>query len=284
MKRTCIFHAGCPDGFGAAWAVWRAWDGGGHYVARGHDDRLRGDDYEDHLLAFVDIAPDNAELRDLAAHAAQVIVLDHHVTSQNRFDSDHGIANQLSAEGHVIRFDMKQSGAVLAWRYFMSDEPLPDLLAYVQDQDLWTWELPESDAVNAAISSYPRTFDVWSELAARPIEELVREGVPILRANRADVQRSLNNAAPLALGSRRVESVNASINRSAIGHELAQRKAFGEPWGCVYRIVGDRVYATLYSIGDFDISKIASEYGGGGHKNAAGFSVSLADWVRDFVC
>ena len=62
------------------------------------------------------------------------------------------------------------------------------------------------------------------------------------------------------------------------------RKAFGEPWGCVYRIVGDRVHATLYSIGDFDVSLIATELGGGGHKNASGFNVSLQDWVRDFVC
>jgi phosphoesterase RecJ-like protein len=28
----------------------------------------------------------------------------------------------------------------------------------------------------------------------------------------------------------------------------------------------------LRSIGDFDVSKIALEFGGGGHKNAAGFS------------
>lgn len=284
MKRTCVFHAGCPDGFGAAWSVWRAWNGGGNFIARGHEDRLRGEDFEDHLVAFVDIAPANDELETLAEHAAQVVVLDHHITSKNRYESDPSIENQLNGYGHVIRFDMNHSGAVLAWRYFMEDEPLPDLLAYVQDQDLWTWELPDSDAVNAAISSYPRTFEAWSSLAERPIEELMTEGVPILRANRQDVERSLRNAAPLALGSRRVESVNASINRSSIGHELAKRKAFGEPWGCVYRIVGDRIFATLYSIGDFDVSAIAGEYGGGGHKNAAGFSVSLAEWVRDFVC
>ena len=38
MERACIFHAGCPDGFGAAWAVWRAWGDGARYVPRGHDD------------------------------------------------------------------------------------------------------------------------------------------------------------------------------------------------------------------------------------------------------
>ena len=40
MRPVCFFHAGCPDGFGAAWAVWRAWGRRGRYLPRGHDDHL----------------------------------------------------------------------------------------------------------------------------------------------------------------------------------------------------------------------------------------------------
>ena len=32
-----------------------------------------------------------------------------------------------------------------------------------------------------------------------------------------------------------------------------------------------------------DIAKVAVEYGGGGHRNAAGFRVSLAGWLEEFV-
>ncbi len=284
MRRVCVYHAGCPDGFGAAWAVSQAWGTDGVFIARGHEDRLRGCDFEDDLVVFVDIAPDTAELEDLCEHAAQLILLDHHISSQLRFEADRDLANRLAGDGHYVHFDMKQSGAVLAWRYFMPQSPVPELLSYVQDQDLWSWSLPQSEEVNAAIFSYPRTFDSWTKLAERPIAELMREGEPILRANRQDVLRTLGNAQPLAIGTRRVEAINATINRSAIGHELALRKAFGDPWGCVYRVEGDRVSATLYSIGDFDVAQIAISLGGGGHKNAAGFTVSLEDWLRDFVC
>ena len=31
------------------------------------------------------------------------------------------------------------------------------------------------------------------------------------------------------------------------------------------------------------MAQVAQRYGGGGHRNAAGFSVSLAAWLRDFV-
>jgi len=215
MKRACIYHGGCPDGFGAAWATWRAWEGEGKFIARGHDDRVRGEDFEDSLVAFVDIAPDNDELRELVEHAAQVIILDHHVTSKKRFEADLALGNELTREGHVAHFDMGHSGAMLAWQYFMPDEPAPDLLRYVEDQDIWTWKLPGSEEVNAAIDSYPHDFEVWSAMARRPVEELEREGASIVRANRQAVERSLRRASTLAIGSRRIEAVNSANNRSA---------------------------------------------------------------------
>jgi hypothetical protein len=179
---------------------------------------------------------------------------------------------------------MGHSGAVLAWQHFLPDEPVPDLLRYVEDQDLWSWKLPGSEAVNAAISSFPHDFETWERLAAMPVDELVRQGESIVRSNRVEVERALRHTAPIAIGALRVEGVNARTNRSAIGHALAERQAYGRPWGCVYRIDGARVHATLYSIGDLDVASIATSLGGGGHKNAAGFTVSLEDWVRDFVC
>ena len=113
--------------------------------------------------------------------------------------------------------------------------------------------------------------------------QLAREGEPILRANRMEVERRLEHARPVALGTRRIEAVNASTNRSQIGHQLAERARFGPHWGLVYRVEGADVFATLYSIGDLDIARIAVEYGGGGHKNAAGFRVTLARWLEEFV-
>jgi oligoribonuclease NrnB/cAMP/cGMP phosphodiesterase (DHH superfamily) len=182
-----------------------------------------------------------------------------------------------------VSFDLSHSGAVLAWHHFHPGAELPALLAYVEDQDLWSWKLPRSEEVNAAVASYPRRFEVWDELARRPWQELAAEGEPIVRANRAAVEQALHAAHPVALGTRRIEAVNATHARSAVGHELAKRAAFGTAWGLVYRLAGERVYVSLYSIGDVDVARVAARYGGGGHRNAAGFGVALGDWLRDFV-
>ncbi len=283
MKRVCLYHAGCPDGFGAAWAVWRAWGDSADYVARGHDDPFRAESFADSFVVFVDISVPNLDLRRLGEISAHLVLLDHHVSTRDHFEAEPGLAAALRAQDHVIHFDLAHSGAVLAWRHFHPAAPVPELLQYVEDQDLWNWKLPASDAVNAAIGSHPRRFEVWDALAARPIDALAREGEPIVRAQLADVRRLLRNAHPVALGTRRIEAVNSPLVRSAVGHELALRATYGQPFGLLYRVFGHRVDVSLYSIGALDVAEIARSYGGGGHRNAAGFSVSLAVWLERFV-
>lgn len=283
MQRICFYHAGCPDGFGAAWSAWREWKHAGRYIARGHEQSIEAGEYAGAWVAYVDIAPDNDELLELAGIADHVTVLDHHVTARHRYLSDSGLVNRMEELGHEIVFDLEHSGAMLAWGYFAEGAPAPDLLRYVEDQDLWNWKLPDSAEVNAAIAAYPRRFEVWDELSRRPVSELAAEGRSIVQANRVEVERMLQHAHPLSVDGEPVEAVNATHRRSAIGHELAERKAYGVAWGCVYRLEGDRVHATLYSIGDVDVASIAARHGGGGHRNAAGFSVTVEDWIQRFI-
>ena len=282
MKRVCFYHAGCPDGFGAVWSVRRSWGTEGRYIPRSHDDPLPLEELEDALVVFVDIAVDNKSLLELASVASHIIVLDHHVSAQLRYSSDLSTVNAIEAAGHEIQFDLDHSGAVLSWHYFHPGEPPPPLLEYVEDQDLWNWKLVGSEEINATIASYPRDFETWDALAQRSPEELMREGEPIVRANRIEVKRAIANPQTLFVAEHRVEAVNATVNRSAIGHELAKRQTFDRAWGCVYRVSGTQVHATLYSIGDLDVSTIATELGGGGHRNAAGFTVPLDMWLEKF--
>jgi hypothetical protein len=280
---VCFYHAGCPDGFGAAWAVWKAWGDAADYRPRGHTDALRAEEFAGAEVAFVDLAVPNEALRALAEQAARIVLLDHHVSARERYRADRGLDDLIRSRGHLVRFDLEHSGAVLAWSHFHPDEPLPPLLEYLEDMDLWRWKLPRSEEVNAAVNSHPRRFEVWDELAATEVERLAAEGAPILRARRAEVERALAMAHPIRLGSRRVEAVNAVAHRAWIGHELAERAAYGLPCGVVYRLAGRYVDASIYSIGELDVTRIAAEYGGGGHRNAAGFQVSLEDWLARFV-
>jgi len=263
--------------------VWRAWGDSASYVARGHDDRVDVERYSDAHVVFADISADNETLLELGLEAKRLLVLDHHVSALRRFEADAALAGELSSRGHRIHFDLSRSGAVLAWQEFHPGIEPPDLLRYVEDQDLWRFALPGSEEVNAAIASHPRTFETWESLARRPARDLADEGAPVLRAWRTEVARALRHTHPVRVGRHRLEAVNAVQLRSRIGHELAQRARFDLPCGAVYRLTGDRVEVSLYSLGELDVSEIAAGFGGGGHRNAAGFSVRLEEWLRRFL-
>ena len=98
-----------------------------------------------------------------------------------------------------------------------------------------------------------------------------------------EIDRTLRNAHVIRVDEQRLEAVNAVHLRSQLGHELAMRAACGVPCGAVYRIQGSRVDVSLYSIGELDVAQIAARHGGGGHRNAAGFTVALRDWLERYV-
>jgi len=283
VRKVCVYHAGCPDGFGAAWAAWQAWGEDAFYVARSHDDPLAAADFAGDLVLFADIAPPAHAWGDLLEQAARLVVLDHHVSALERYRAEPALAERVAHGGHQVVFDLSHSGAVLAWQHLHPERALPELLAYVEDQDLWRFALPASREVNAAIGSHLRSFDVWGRLAAQGTEALAAEGRPILRAYRIEVDRALASAHPVRVGALRLEAVNARTQRAEIGHELAERRGFGTPAGVVYRLAGQQVHVSLYSVADYDVSRIAASFGGGGHRNAAGFSVSLGEWALRFV-
>ncbi len=72
-------------------------------------------------------------------------------------------------------------------------------------------------------------------------------------------------------GDYEVPVVNATVLFSDIAGELAKGKPFG---ACYFdRADGKRQWSLRSSPDGVDVSEIAKLYGGGGHKNAAGFEV-----------
>ena len=69
---------------------------------------------------------------------------------------------------------------------------------------------------------------------------------------------------------------------SDVGHELANQSG---TFGLCWTLNKDKPVAncSLRSNGDYDVSAIAKAFGGGGHKNAAGFEVpieTLLGWMK----
>ena len=170
------------------------------------------------------------------------------------------------------------SGAGLAWKFFHGVKAMPPLVQYVQDRDLWKFEFWESKAINAYIAVRERDFDSWTFLH-RQMEESLQEvktiGSYLLAQHQKICEELIENAAPISIEDSEGnyhEGLQCNCTpqfASEVGHLLALRsKSFGSTW---FTKADGSVQWSLRSNGDFDVSKIAKSFGGGGHKNAAGF-------------
>lgn len=198
----------------------------------------------------------------------EVNVIEHHVSAPERC--------KTIKLGPLSNYDKTRSAAVLTWHTLLPGEPVPDLLKYVEDRDLWRFEMPYSEEVNLALQSYPQDFEVWQKLVFR-LAVLRDEGKGILRARQVRVERCLQ-ARPvwLEIGGHPVPVLNATADVSEATGELAERHpkaAFAATW----RADGDDLHWSLRARGDseVDLAKIAAQYGGGGHKKAAGFKTPV---------
>ncbi len=250
-----LYHADCADGFGAAWALWKRFPAA-QYVAVKHGfpppPGLAG-----RHVVIVDFSYPRETLEALAKEAASLLVLDHHVTAQ-----------QALAGLPYARFEEKKSGAVMAWEW-AHREPVPWLLQYVQDKDLWEWALPASREINAALASYPYDFEVWDRLRQ---DRLEADGQAILRYERELVGKIAAGAVLVSFHGATVPAVQSAVLTSQLGERLSP----GHPFCIVWHDRDRRRYYSLRSQPDgADVGAIATVYGGGGHRHAAGFSVPL---------
>ena len=248
-----LFHADCSDGFGAAWAVWKRYPDAqfipvkhGYPPPSGLDGRR---------VLIVDFSYDRPTLTDLAERSAGLLILDHHITAQRALDNL-----------PFAYFDLKKSGAVLAWEW-AHDEPVPWLLQYVQDKDLWTWALPGSREINAALASYPYDFQLWETLTQHRLET---EGRAILRYENELVEKIASGAVLLPFHGAMVPVVYSAVLTSQVGERLSVDHDFCVIW---HDRDGRRYYSLRSRENGADVAAIAMRYGGGGHTHAAGFSI-----------
>lgn len=260
----CIYHGHCADGFGAAYAVWRHFEGRAEFLPASHTDRPP--DVSKRDVIIVDFSYDRKDTENLLDQAASVIHLDHHDTAVRQLAD-------LSAAHYQQVFDSDHSGAMLAWLQFQPDESAPALIHYVEDIDLRHYSLPRVREIEACIFSHPYTFQVWDALAHASVDELAREGVAIKRKFQRDIDELLPVLTSRAIiAGHEVPVANLPYN---LAPSAAAHLASGEIFAACFWFTPEHVVFSLRSDENgLDVSKIAEEFGGGGHQHAAGFRVS----------
>jgi uncharacterized protein len=265
MKTYILYHAQCPDGFGAALAIWQKHKNQYIYLAVSHNQPIPTLELQSEVF-LVDFCYPAEVLVGLSQKMHKVMVLDHHKSAEEDLKK----LNLADYPNLQVSFDMNKSGAVMAWEYFQQS-PVPELFKYIEDKDLWLFKLPKSREFSAGLRAYPMEFELWNKLS---VNQLISEGETLLRYQNQIVDKLCKNMRLTQVADYQVPTVNSPILQSEIGNYLC--KLYPQyPFSAVYFDGNEKRHFSLRSVGDFDVSAIAKSMGGGGHKNAAGFVVNL---------
>jgi oligoribonuclease NrnB/cAMP/cGMP phosphodiesterase (DHH superfamily) len=306
MKPLVIYHANCADGFGAAFAAWLKFGEEAEYVPfKYNEGEMRfktlfqlGDPKRD--IYILDFSFPRELMDWLFSVAKRVVWLDHHKTAFEMWTGLYVKGGQwLEDDNNYIFLDDNKSGAVLAWEYFHPDKEVPLLIQHIDDYDRWQFKIEGTKEFNRALWSYaPWSFEQWDTFCLEDescAEMLIDEGAAILRAHDQNVTAVVKGAArkcmlnlsdepgfePKGLTLYGLAANCPPHLASDVGHQLANQSG---TYGLLWSVNKEgKCLCSLRSNGDYDVSAIAKALGGGGHKNAAGFEISvetLLEWIK----
>ena len=269
--KTCIYHGNCADGFGAAWVFKRHSGEDFYFYPARYQQEPPWEIIDGMDVYLVDFSYKRPVMEQIMARAKHVILIDHHKSAIE------DLAPLFGDPRLTHECDMAHSGAVLAWRYWMGFSPMPELLKHIEDRDLWAFKLPMTREIQAAVFSYPYDFETWDKLMATPVDDLAAEGAAINRKHLKDVNELTEGYAFMReLDGHLVPWLNCPyFHSSEAGHVMCTQSSVGhEKFAvCYYDGPDGRNFRLRSNDLGLDVSIIAAKYGGGGHRNAAGFHV-----------
>jgi oligoribonuclease NrnB/cAMP/cGMP phosphodiesterase (DHH superfamily) len=311
MHYLIVYHGNCPDGLTASWLMKQylqpLLERKGHtfeYIGAeaGQIKYTTASSWKEKLVLFVDIAPsDPALINQIAAEANFVLVLDHHETSYTKLVEEARKNEFKYAPNVQIHLNMNYCGAQLVMQH-INEAFLLGLttwfVKYVADQDLWTWKIPNSRQVLAAMHLYYDQYH-WSgldrlqketeELGEEAIiQKLITLGTPIVEAEDREIARLVKSSVSAILTDRetkeefkiRITHCDNPAIVSRVGSELLAE--FSDiQCSLMYRYemiknnwkvsVRARAWETV------NVAVLAEHFGGGGHKPASAFSMPNTD-------
>ena len=269
-----LYHGrGCPDGFGAALTAWLYYGDRAEYLGLDHGDIQSVNDLppvEGRAVYILDFSFSTEVMTALDERAAKLVMLDHHKSAAEKLT---GFACRCG----VVHFDLSKSGARLAWEFFHPSEPVPMLIQYVEDRDIWKWEFPESAAFLSALDMEPQAFARWQEIASFTPEQLTQfmaRGEAMDEKYRKLASSIAEGAQPLVFNGIEGLMVNApGMFHSLVGDLLsAKTGTFALMWSAGAK----GVKVGLRAQRNFDCIALAESMGGGGHAQACGFKMKVA--------
>ena len=295
-----VYHGNCNDGFTAAYVCHKKFGDFPEYIEGFYDREINLAQFVGKDVLIVDFSYKAPVLHQIAAVAQSITILDHHESAYRELEGfadfavggdgfeswedarkrarEHGDAPNV-----MVSFDMKRSGAMMAWNFLFPGQSTPMIVIFAQDYDLWRFELTSTKSIISYLGAFEKTFENWSALEAileDPEKRVgaITAGIAIETKQTKDIRLILEQATTIgSIAGHTVPIANVPFMfASEAGNVLASRYT-EMPFAATYWV--DHMGSANVSLRSrkpdgANVSKIAEIYGGGGHHHAAGFRMT----------
>jgi oligoribonuclease NrnB/cAMP/cGMP phosphodiesterase (DHH superfamily) len=275
-----IYHAPCPDGFGSALSAYMYFKNKNgvnknENVVQYHPTSFKTPppQVKDKNVLMCDFSYKYDVMMKIISEAKSVFIIDHHKSAE---------AELKMIDDKYKLFDMNHSGAYLTWKYFFPEidtVSMPMIIQYIEDHDIWKHVLPNTREITSYISTLPFEFEEYEKLLDD--EYLTKTILPLaIGMNKQNVvyidkAMSFSTMKFVQIDDKYyfVSHINSSILKSEIGNQILTVYPNCD-FSSIYSTNNNTSYISLRSEeGRSDVSLIATKYGGGGHKFAAGIAL-----------
>lgn len=226
------------------------------------------------IVYMVDCSTTSENMKALIEKNKKFVWIDHH--AKKILD----ICKELGGEIAGIRdTNSKNAACVLTWRYLFPNQEVPIILNYIEDLDIWNWSLKHTDEINTALFiDYKNDRDKLVHFMNWSCEhdELIQNGKQYIKMRKSQIDFLLKLMRTKVFHGYKTGVVNTPIHTSFVGHEILEQNPDIDI-ALIWYNYKDYIKVSLRSRDEVDVSEIAHLYGGGGHKQASGFTLKTND-------
>jgi uncharacterized protein len=212
------------------------------------------------------------EMEDLKQYPNELIWIDHHKTAK---ETQRKVWEDERVKG-LRRLD--KSGCELAWEFFYPEEPAPKVIQLIGDYDTWTFKYGDET------KNFNRGFYTIVDLETPnqnliyfkedELKSVITVGEIISDIKIGEVKQDFENGFVKEIifnGNKYQTKVfNTVRNINELGNYTTSEKGFDIALIWWYKL--NQIIVSLRS-SEVDVSEIAKQHGGGGHKLAAGYFI-----------
>lgn len=259
-----LYHKDCVDGFSGAWAAWKKFKERAAYIPLHHKDPLpKGLTGKE--IYMIDITLERDVVDRLIQDNVRVTAIDHHISAES-----------VTKHTHEYSYASNHSGSVLAWKYFHPRKRVPRMLKYIEAIDLNHFTMLVPRRAMAFIETNELDFHTWNRLVAGFEDTKVRaryleQGKVLLLYQEKMLAMLVEDAEPVIFEQHKAHALNSPRLAVGIGNFLAR---LYPPVAIVWTAKNGTISVSLRSDGTVDVAELAAKFGGGGHRVAAGFTLS----------